>query len=255
MSCLPAAPRPPASRRLFSAAASRSVENGAQRPPQPPKPIDDCTPALDYKRAHRTHPPPLPETDNPRPRSAKEANEPGVLSRVSGILAGRRLNIDSLVVCYTEIRDLSRMCIVLSGQDGVVELAPRLLEDIVPVLTVLETRVISHELLLTTAPILTAATPSQALRVKHPHLHSISVLAQQFGAKIVDVRKHRVVVELAAKTARVEAFLNLRKPFGTPEAARTDHTAMPLTPITTGEEDPVVEEEGTTVDASLLPPD
>jgi acetolactate synthase regulatory subunit len=58
-------------------------------------------------------------------------NEPGVLSRVSGILAGRGFNIDSLVVCRTEIRDLSRMCIVLSGQDGVVEQARRQLEDLV----------------------------------------------------------------------------------------------------------------------------
>ena len=58
-------------------------------------------------------------------------NEPGVLSRVSGILAGRGFNIDSLVVCRTEIRDLSRMCIVISGQDGVVEQARRQLEDLV----------------------------------------------------------------------------------------------------------------------------
>jgi acetolactate synthase regulatory subunit len=63
-------------------------------------------------------------------------NEPGVLSRVSGILAGRGFNIDSLVVCRTEIRDLSRMCIVLSGQDGVVEQARRQLEDLVRSFTV-----------------------------------------------------------------------------------------------------------------------
>ena len=58
-------------------------------------------------------------------------NEPGVLSRVSGILAGRGFNIDSLVVCRTEIRDLSKMCIVLRGQDGIVEQARRQLEDLV----------------------------------------------------------------------------------------------------------------------------
>lgn len=58
-------------------------------------------------------------------------NEPGVLSRVAGILAGRGFNIDSLVVCRTEIRDLSRMCIVLRGQDGVIEQARRQLEDLV----------------------------------------------------------------------------------------------------------------------------
>jgi acetolactate synthase-1/3 small subunit len=65
-------------------------------------------------------------------------NEPGVLSRVSGILAARGFNIDSLVVCHTEVEDLSRMTIVLSGQDGVVEQARRQLEDLVPVWAVLD---------------------------------------------------------------------------------------------------------------------
>jgi len=65
-------------------------------------------------------------------------NEPGVLSRVSGILAARGFNIDSLVVCNTEVEDLSRMTIVLGGQDGVVEQARRQLEDLVPVWAVLD---------------------------------------------------------------------------------------------------------------------
>lgn len=65
-------------------------------------------------------------------------NEPGVLSRVSGILAARGFNIDSLVVCNTEVDDLSRMTIVLSGLDGVVEQARRQLEDLVPVWAVLD---------------------------------------------------------------------------------------------------------------------
>ncbi|KAK4154133.1 hypothetical protein C8A00DRAFT_43052 [Chaetomidium leptoderma] len=65
-------------------------------------------------------------------------NEPGVLSRVSGILAARGFNIDSLVVCSTEVENLSRMTIVLTGQDGVVEQARRQLEDLVPVWAVLD---------------------------------------------------------------------------------------------------------------------
>lgn len=66
-----------------------------------------------------------------------------------------------------------------------------------------------------------ALTPSEALRLKHQHLHSITVLAKQFGAKVADVSEHSVIVELTAKTSRVEAFLNLLKPFGILEAART----------------------------------
>jgi acetolactate synthase I/III small subunit len=78
-------------------------------------------------------------------------NEPGVLSRVSGILAARGFNIDSLVVCSTEVEDLSRMTIVLTGQDTVVEQARRQLEDLVPVWAVLDytsTPLVQRELLL-----------------------------------------------------------------------------------------------------------
>lgn len=224
---------------------------------------------------------------------------------MSSILAGRGFNIDSLVVCRTEIRDLSRMSIVISGQDSVVEQARRQLEDLVrhntrcdrltyahdrlqvPVWAVLDytdTRVISRELLLVKVSILgpeyledqfvggpshdprrstphgnpttsssssaskaereallahnfersghpeTASaephvplplTASEALRLKHQYLQSISVLANQFGAKIVDVSDNSVIVELTAKTNRVVAFLNLLKPFGILESART----------------------------------
>jgi acetolactate synthase-1/3 small subunit len=74
----------------------------------------------------------------------------------------------------------------------------------------------------------TPLTPSEALRLKHQHLHSINVLASQFGAKIVDVSENSVIVELTAKTARVEAFLNLVKPFGILEAARTGISCPPI---------------------------
>lgn len=80
-----------------------------------------------------------------------------MLSRVSGILAARGFNIDSLVVCHTEVDDLSRMTIVLSGQDGVVEQARRQLEDLVPVWAVLDytsTPLVQRELLLAKISIL-----------------------------------------------------------------------------------------------------
>ncbi|KAG1742150.1 small subunit of acetolactate synthase-domain-containing protein [Suillus lakei] len=325
-----------ANSRLFSTSTRLCAPEDA---PKPPRSIDDSTSALDYKTSQRIRPPPLPATDLPRSRSAEEAvtnilyntpppslqpfkkhifnclvqNEPGVLSRVSGILAGRGFNIDSLVVCRTEIRDLSRMSIVLSGQDGVVEQARRQLEDLVPVWAVLDytdTRVITRELLLVKVSILgpeyledqlvggpshepkrgphpphretkleketTLAhnfergahpnshaeshhppplTPSQALRLKHQHLQSISVLSDQFGAKIVDVSENSVIVELTAKTNRVIAFLSLLKPFGILESARTGLMAMPRTPITHSSDDydDAADEIGV-VDASLLPP-
>ena len=140
------------------------------------------TSALAYKALHRRISP-LPTADQPPSWSAPAAvssilyetplpstlppkrhilnclvqNEPGVLSRVSGILAARGFNIDSLVVCNTEVEDLSRMTIVLSGQDGVVEQARRQLEDLVPVWAVLDytaAPLVQRELLLAKISIL-----------------------------------------------------------------------------------------------------
>ncbi|KAK0706700.1 acetolactate synthase [Lasiosphaeria miniovina] len=140
------------------------------------------TSAIAYKAIRRRHGP-LPTSDSPPAWSAQAAvsnilyetptpsvappkrhilnclvqNEPGVLSRVSGILAARGFNIDSLVVCSTEVEDLSRMTIVLTGQDGVVEQARRQLEDLVPVWAVLDytsAALVQRELLLAKVNIL-----------------------------------------------------------------------------------------------------
>jgi len=102
---------------------------------------------------------PLPSTLPPKRHilNCLVQNEPGVLSRVSGILAARGFNIDSLVVCNTEVDDLSRMTIVLSGHDGVVEQARRQLEDLVPVWAVLDytaAPLVQRELLLAKISIL-----------------------------------------------------------------------------------------------------
>lgn len=141
------------------------------------------TSALAYKALHRRSPPPLPVSDTSPQWSAPAAvssilyetpvpstkppkrhvlnclvqNEPGVLSRISGILAARGFNIDSLVVCNTEVEDLSRMTIVLRGLDGVVEQARRQLDDLVPVWAVLDytdSALVQRELLLAKVSIL-----------------------------------------------------------------------------------------------------
>lgn len=143
----------------------------------------NSTSALAYKALHRRSPLPLPVADaspsygaaaavssilyeTPSPSQAPPKkhilnclvqNEPGVLSRISGILAARGFNIDSLVVCSTEVSDLSRMTIVLAGLDGVVEQARRQLEDLVPVWAVLDytsAALVQRELLLAKVSIL-----------------------------------------------------------------------------------------------------
>lgn len=170
--------------RPFSSSIVPLLPNSTEKRQNPSQPQEsDSTSALDYKLAHKLRKlPPLPSLEPPSldapqavsnilyntPPPSKAPfkrhtlnclvqNEPGVLSRVAGTLAARGFNIDSLVVCGTEIRDLSRMCIVLRGQDGVIEQARRQLEDLVPVWAVLDytnTKVIERELMLVKVSIL-----------------------------------------------------------------------------------------------------
>ncbi|PGH27492.1 acetolactate synthase, small subunit [Polytolypa hystricis UAMH7299] len=182
-----------ASRRILSSLSTRSLgslpsscgaatnANGASLVSK--RLSSSSTSALAYKALHRRSPHPLPvsdaspqwsapaavssilyETPVPSTKPAKRhvlnclvQNEPGVLSRISGILAGRGFNIDSLIVCNTEVEDLSRMTIVLRGLDGVVEQARRQLDDLVPVWAVLDytdAALVQRELLLAKVSIL-----------------------------------------------------------------------------------------------------
>jgi len=73
-----------------------------------------------------------------------------------------------------------------------------------------------------------ALTPTETLHLKSQNLQSINVLAAQFGGKLVDVSENSVIVELAGKSSRMNAFLSLLKPFGIIESARTGKPCMIL---------------------------
>jgi len=204
-------------------------------------------------------------------------NEPGVLSRVSGILAGRGFNIDSLVVAKTEVPDLSRMTIVVKGQADSIEQCRRQVEDLVPVWAVLDytnTKVIERELLLikvsTIPPHVSedlAGEESEANANKEksnngisPLLDSslqrvaITALSNQFGAKIIDISNESVLIRLSAKSERVDSFIKLLRPYGIIEASRSGMMAMPRTPVDGIYEEVEEEEEESAVDLSVLPP-
>ncbi|KAJ1989634.1 acetolactate synthase, regulatory subunit [Dimargaris cristalligena] len=99
-------------------------------------------------------------------------DEPGVLSRVTGIMAARGYSIDTLVASKTEVPGLSRMTIVLKGDRVVMEQAKRQLEDLVPIWAVLDytdTQLIQRELLLAKVSIL---GPEMAIRQMRAYRHS-----------------------------------------------------------------------------------
>ncbi|GFP54131.1 hypothetical protein ACSS6W_001798 [Trichoderma asperelloides] len=148
-------------RHSSSSSSTSAIAYKALRRRSAPLPITDTPPAWSAQAAVSNI---LYETPTPSMAPPKRhilnclvQNEPGVLSRLSGILAARGFNIDSLVVCNTEVEDLSRMTIVLTGQDGVVEQARRQLEDLVPVWAVLDysnAALVQRELLLAKVNIL-----------------------------------------------------------------------------------------------------
>ncbi|KAJ5172437.1 hypothetical protein N7492_005030 [Penicillium capsulatum] len=147
--------------RASSSSTSALAYKALHRRSPLPLPVSDASPQWDAQTAVSSilYETPMPPSNPPKRHvlNCLVQNEPGVLSRVSGILAARGFNIDSLVVCNTEVEDLSRMTIVLKGQDGVVEQARRQLDDLVPVWAVLDytdSALVQRELLLAKVSIL-----------------------------------------------------------------------------------------------------
>ena len=81
---------------------------------------------------------------------------------------------------------------------------------------------------------------------------SICELSKLFGAEVVDVTLDSVIVQLTAKSSRIDAFVELLKPYGILEAARSGTMAMPRS--TVGQLPKEAEEEHEAFDATMLPP-
>ncbi|KAJ5133894.1 hypothetical protein N7526_005259 [Penicillium atrosanguineum] len=217
-------------------------------------PVADSSPQWDAPTAVSSilYETPTPPTNPPKRHilNCLVQNEPGVLSRVSGILAARGFNIDSLVVCNTEVDDLSRMTIVLQGQDGVVEQARRQLDDLVPVWAVLdytESALVQRELLLAKVSILGPEFFEELLQ------HHREIITPKFGGKILDISTNNCIVEVSAKPNRIDSFLKLIGPFGILESTRTGLMALPRSPLSEPTEE-IEKDAADVVDASTLPP-
>lgn len=173
-------------------------------------------------------------------------NEIGVLSRVSGVLSGMGVNINSLIVSRTEIHDLSQITITVNGQDDKINRVKKQLEEIVPVWTVLDytkNRSINREMLL--------------IKVSfkdHQQQQSINELVKLFNAKVVDIIFDCMIIELTAKSDRIDSFIELIKPFGILEVIRSGSITMLRSYIKDTSFIPVSFEEQEMVDATLLPP-
>ncbi len=150
--------------------------------------------------------------------SALVENKPGVLAHVAGMFAARAFNIDSLVVGRTEDATLSRMTIVVVGDDRVVEQVRKQLAKIVPVVKVQDfvgQPVVARDLML----IAVSAPPEKRAE--------LLPLIEMFGGKVVDIGQKFLMVEISGPEEKIEAFISICQPYGIKSVARTGTIAMP----------------------------
>jgi acetolactate synthase I/III small subunit len=149
--------------------------------------------------------------------SALVMNEPGVLANVAGMFAARGFNIDSLVVGRTEDPKLSRMTIVCAADDNTLDQVRKQLAKLVPVVRVRDYKgsaYIERDLALITV----GAAPEKRGEVIE--------IVNLFRGKVVDVAPESLIVELAGTEEKIDALVNLLKPFGIKELAQTGVIAM-----------------------------
>jgi acetolactate synthase-1/3 small subunit len=149
--------------------------------------------------------------------SALVQNQPGVLAQVAGMLASRGFNIDSLAVGETEQAELSRMTFVVRGDDRVLEQVRKQLEKVV---TVVRVQDISAEAFVERDLMLVRVECPQEKRAELKDLVDI------FRAKIVDVNRAALMIELSGTEDKVEAFVDVLRPYGILELARTGRIAL-----------------------------
>lgn len=144
-------------------------------------------------------------------------NKPGVLARVSGLFARRGFNIESLAVSITEDPRVSRMTIVVTGDDTVLEQITKQLNKLIDVIRVLDYKdvpTVEREL----AMIKVDANPTSRSEIMQ--------IVDIFRAKIIDISEKTFTVEVTGSVGKVDAIEKLLEPYGIQELVRTGRIAM-----------------------------
>lgn len=145
------------------------------------------------------------------------ADRPGVLNRVSSLFRRRGFNIDSIAVGHTELNTVSRMTIVVNGDDATVEQVRKQLDkviDVIKVSDITHSSMVDRELAL----IKVKSTPETRSEIMQ--------IVDIFRAKIVDVAPESVIVEVTGDDDKIGSLYNLLSDFGIKEMARTGRLAM-----------------------------
>ena len=145
-------------------------------------------------------------------------NKFGVLARIAGLFSGRGFNIDTLNVAPTQDPTMSRMTVVVKGDDAVLEQITKQLNKLVDVIKVQDFRdgeYVDRELVLIKVGADTKTRPE------------IMQICDIFRAKIVDVAHKTLAVEITGDESKISAFVELMEPFGIRDITRTGKVSMP----------------------------
>lgn len=149
--------------------------------------------------------------------SALVENKAGVLAHIAGLFSARGFNIDSLAVGETEDPLFSRMTIVVAGDEAILEQVRKQLEKLINVVKVNDfsgMSLVERDLVL--------------VRVHCGERRGeILDIVNIFRARVVDVGRTDMMIEAAGTEQKVEALLDLLRPFGIRELVRTGRVAMP----------------------------
>jgi len=149
--------------------------------------------------------------------SALVMNQPGVLSRISGMLAARAYNIDSLAVGATENPEFSRITFVVNGTEKTLEQVRKQLQKIVTVVKVQDFSgqdFVERDLMLI------------KVSTENGRRGEIRELVDIFRGRIVDVGASHVMIEISGRENKIEAFIERMREFGILEMVRTGRIAM-----------------------------
>ena len=144
-------------------------------------------------------------------------NEPGVLSRIAGLFSGRGFNIESLCVAETTDPRVSRITLVTMGDAPIIEQIEKQLNKLINVIKVHELsgkKYVQRELALI------------KIIAKPEHRAEILRIVDIFRCKVVDIGPEHYTVEVTGDEGKMEAILNIFKPIGIKEVARTGIIAL-----------------------------
>jgi acetolactate synthase-1/3 small subunit len=144
-------------------------------------------------------------------------NKPGVLTRVAGLFSRRGFNIESLAVGVTENLDISRITIVVAGDDNILEQVEKQLNKLIDVIRVSDIPVeesVNRELALIKVGV-DSTTRAEVMQI-----------VDVFRAKIVDVGIKSLVIEVTGDESKINAIELLLRQFGIREMVRTGKIAM-----------------------------